>query len=81
MCCQTNALDNIGNDFESGQTDSFKGQQLLGDCSEVNSTWNVFIAVHIYSNPVCSGSSDGQLDCQARKCWISAAERLVCGLG
>jgi len=34
VCCQTNALDNSGiNDFESGQTDFFKGRQLLGDCS------------------------------------------------
>jgi len=35
VCCQTNALDNSGNnDFETGQTDTFKGQQLLGDCSK-----------------------------------------------
>ena len=39
MCCKTNALDNDGvDDLEVGQTDTFKGQQLLGDCSKVNST-------------------------------------------
>jgi len=34
VCCETNALDNSGNDFEVGQTDIFKEKQLLGECSE-----------------------------------------------
>ena len=42
VCCQTNPLDNSGNDFESGQTDSFKGQQLLGDCSKVSPIVDAF---------------------------------------